>query len=451
MLAARAEETEAGGKSRGQAIAAPGRTGDVGELRSRGWGPVARRAARHRLLHACVCARVVDEMSMSASSVHPALNHWQRLARLLFLLLGMSCLVAGVWGGLLRSMVNLPLPVHHANWITLHGPLMVCAFLGTLIGLERAVALRAGWTYLAPLLCGLGGLGASAGMTGTGPRWAWVAGSAIFVAVSLRIYRIQPAGSGALQGLGALAWLAGNLQWVEGREIPEVVLFWLVFLLWLIAGERLELTRFQRPVASARILLLLAVATVLAGLVGSEFDPRAGGICFGIGIVGTALWLGRFDLAWRTVRFAGLPRFMALCLLMGYSWLAVAGLWIAWAWPQTSGVAYDGALHAFFVGFVFSMILGHAPVIFPSILGLTVKFRSWSYLPLVILHGSLALRLIADGLGWGQGRAWGALGNGVSIALFLMTMVLTHAVPPKHSQACTPPGSGPEERPGQRP
>ncbi len=391
-------------------------------------------------------------MITESSRSGPPQKLWRgRAGRLLLLLLGMSSLVTGVWGGLLRSMVPLPLPVQHANWITLHGPLMVCAFLGTLIGLERAVALRRLWAYLVPLLCGLGGLGVNVGLLGSSPRWALVLGSAVFVGVAVQIYRIQPGWSNALQALGALAWFGGNLQWLADRQIPQVVPYWLVFLLWLIAGERLELTRFQRPVASARTLLVLAVSTVSAGLVASEFHPRWGGLCFGMGIAGTALWLGRFDLAWRTVRFAGLPRFMALCLLTGYSWLAVAGLWMAWAWPQTSGVAYDGALHAFFVGFVFSMILGHAPVIFPSILGLTVKFRPWSYLPLVMLHGSLALRLIADGLGWAQGRAWGALGNGVAIALFLMTMVLTHAVPPKHSQACTPPGSSPEGWPGQHP
>jgi hypothetical protein len=32
-----------------------------------------------------------------------------------------------------------------------HGPLMVCGFLGTLISLERAVALDA-WSYAAPAL-----------------------------------------------------------------------------------------------------------------------------------------------------------------------------------------------------------------------------------------------------------------------------------------------------------
>ncbi|MEJ5237403.1 MAG: hypothetical protein WHT82_03490 [Limisphaera sp.] len=352
----------------------------------------------------------------------------QRALRVMLLLMGIASMVAGIWGGLLRAMLPLPLPVNHANWLTFHGPLMVCGFLGTLIGLERAVGLRAGWAYLSPLLCGLGGVLVAAGMLGSGPRWTLTVGSLVFVAVTLRIYRIQPAWSNALQGLGALVWLWGNLQWARGREIPQVVLCWLLFLLWTITGERLELTRFQKPVRGARALLGFFVLVALAGLAMGSWDARGGGILLGAAVAATALWLTRFDLAWRTLRFPGLPRFMAVCLLTGYLWLFLAGVWIARVWPLSSGVAYDGALHAFFVGFVFSMIFGHAPVIFPSVLGLPVVFRAWSYAPLVVLHGSLGLRLMADAAGWASGRAWGAAGNAVAIGLFFLTMLGSHAV-----------------------
>jgi hypothetical protein len=79
-----------------------------------------------------------------------------RLGRVPLLALGILSLLAGIWGGLLRLPVNLPLLVNHANWITYHGPLMVGGFLGTLIGLERAVGLRVWWAYTAPLLTGAG-------------------------------------------------------------------------------------------------------------------------------------------------------------------------------------------------------------------------------------------------------------------------------------------------------
>ena len=39
-----------------------------------------------------------------------------------------------------------------------------------------------------------------------------------------------------------------------------------------------------------------------------------------------AVWLFRYDIARRTVLQSGLTRFIALCLLAGYGWLAVGGV-----------------------------------------------------------------------------------------------------------------------------
>jgi hypothetical protein len=146
-------------------------------------------------------------------------------------------------------------------------------------------------------------------------------------------------------------------------------------------------------------------------------------VLVGAAVVALAAWLMRFDLAWRTVRHPGLPRFMAVCLLGGYGWLLAAGVLIGWQWPQSSGLRYDAALHAFFMGFVFAMIFGHAPVIFPSVLGLPVRFLPTAYVPLALLHASLLLRLGGDALNWPGGRSWGAAGNALAIGLFLLNTV----------------------------
>jgi hypothetical protein len=73
------------------------------------------------------------------------MNAGKRISRAPLLLLGIASLIAGVWGGLVRLPLNLPLPGGNANWLTFHGPLMVCGFLGTVIGLERAVGLKGLW------------------------------------------------------------------------------------------------------------------------------------------------------------------------------------------------------------------------------------------------------------------------------------------------------------------
>lgn len=348
---------------------------------------------------------------------------WQRAARAGLLVLGMGCLVTGIWGGLFRVPMVLPLPVEHANWITFHGPLMVCGFLGTLISLERAVGLRALWTYLVPLLTGVSAVAIASGVLGSWPRWTLTAGSLLYVGVSVRILGIQPALSNGVMGAGGLAWLGGNLLWAWGEEIPRVVLWWLTFLLLTIVGERIELTRFQKPSRWSRPWLVTALGVLATGLAMGWVAPRGAGVLVGVALLALAAWLFRFDLARRTIRHPGLPRFMAVCLLSGYGWLGVTSVLVGTQWPQTSGLSYDGALHAFFVGFVFAMIFGHAPVIFPAVLGLPIHFRWPAYVPLAVLHASVLLRLVGDLAGLPWARTWGAAGNAVAVGLFLLNTV----------------------------
>jgi hypothetical protein len=53
---------------------------------------------------------------------------------------GVICLLIGLWTGLIR--MGWGWPVRNPEWISLHGPFMVCGFLGAVIGLERAVGLE---------------------------------------------------------------------------------------------------------------------------------------------------------------------------------------------------------------------------------------------------------------------------------------------------------------------
>ena len=70
------------------------------------------------------------------------------LARLPLLVLGMLSLLGGVLAGLARLDWNMPAVATNATgW---HGALMISAFLGTVISLERAVALERGSAYAAP-------------------------------------------------------------------------------------------------------------------------------------------------------------------------------------------------------------------------------------------------------------------------------------------------------------
>ena len=80
------------------------------------------------------------------------------------------------------------------------------------------------------------------------------------------------------------------------------------------------------------------------------------------------------------MRGKGLTRFIAVCLLSGYAWLAVGGAVIVAAGGLAPGSpSYDAALHALALGFVFAMVFGHAPIIFPAVLRVAVPYHPTFY------------------------------------------------------------------------
>src|SRR5512132_335315 len=78
------------------------------------------------------------------------MNTPPRLLRFLFIALAGLSLLAGIWIGIARLGIALPLP--NPAMIALHGPLMVIGFLLTLIGLASAAAVERWWVYGVPLL-----------------------------------------------------------------------------------------------------------------------------------------------------------------------------------------------------------------------------------------------------------------------------------------------------------
>ena len=136
----------------------------------------------------------------------------------------------------------------------------------------------------------------------------------------LSIVRLQPLLHTWVMALGSLAWLIGNVLWLAGRSIPEVVLWWAGFLVLTIVGERLELSRMLRLSRAGVGAFLAAVALLLAGLVLTVFSYSAGVRVASLGMAALAVWLLAFDMARRTVRKSGLTRYIAVA-----------------CWPATSG------------------------------------------------------------------------------------------------------------------
>jgi len=340
---------------------------------------------------------------------------WQQRARLPFLVMAVLALLGALAGGLVR--LGWPVPTT-PGLVAFHGPLMVTGFLGTVIGLERAVALGRLWAYGAPLGCGLGAIALLAGLPGATSLMA--IGVAVMVAVSVEIVWRQLALFTVVMALGACAWLAGQLLWSVGWPIHRVVFWWVSFLVLTIAAERLELTRVLRPTPNARRLFVLASGALLVGAALTAVDMDLGARVTGAALTGLAAWLGIFDIARRTVRTAGLPRFIGVALLSGYVWLGIAGMLLL-RHGAVAGLPFDAILHAVFLGFVVSMIFGHAPIIFPAVLGLRIPYRHRFYVHLGVLHASLVLRVVGDLAPWPPARLWGGLLNGLAIAVFLVS------------------------------
>jgi len=337
--------------------------------------------------------------------------------------MAMLALASGVAGGLVRAGAGMPAALA-GSWLTAavgaHAFLMVCAFLGTVIGLERAVALKTPAAFAGPLASALGGVAALLGHDAEARGLAGLA-SLLFVYVNLRIVAMQRATHTVLLLVGALAWSVGCMLYLAHAPADAVVPWWFSFLVLTIAAERLEMARLMRHRAGAAQMLNALLLAMLCGAALSAPWPMAGGLVFGLSLCGLAAWLLSNDIARRTLRAQGLSRYMAACLLGGYAWLFVAGL----AWAATAGglPLRDVALHALALGFVFSMMLGHAPVILPAIARVKVAYGRAFYLPLALLHGSLIVRL-GGGSFDPHWLAQGAAGNAVALLAFVATIAV---------------------------
>jgi hypothetical protein len=343
------------------------------------------------------------------------------------LIAGFICLAFGIGGGLLRLGWNITwLPT---NILTLHGPLIVCGFLGAVISLERAVAIGQRWAYFSPSFAAVGGITLIAGLPWFVGVALMCAASAILSIATAQIFYRQRAIFTLTLLLGSLSWLIGNLLLLYGFNIPQIMPWWISFLVLTIAAERLELSRFLPP-SYARFLpptyasntvfitlLILCVTGTILATRSSDINVQT----LSVALFAIALWLLKQDIARHTIKKTGLTRFVAVCLLSGYLWLLVGAL-VGLTFPQLIyGSSYDAFLHAIFVGFVFSMIFGHAPIIFSAIVKVKIPYHPTFYLPLIALNASLIIRIFGDILLNQQSRHIGGMLSAIALLMFVLS------------------------------
>lgn len=341
--------------------------------------------------------------------------------RIPIFVIGFICLTFGVFSGLLRLGYAIP-------WLSDglaidHGPLMVSGFLGTVISLERAVAIGKPWAYLSPFFAALGGLSFIVGLSAlVGVALTIIASVILSIATTYIFIRQRELFTFTLL-LGSLSWFCGNLFWLNGTSSVHLMPWWISFLVLTIAGERLELSRVLPPSLNSKLVFVFIITLFLIGVLVTTLASSINVRTLSVALLALFFWFLRHDVARHTIKQSGLTRYIAVCLISGYFWLFIGSLIGLFSQPLISGSTYDAFLHTILVGFVFSMIFGHAPIIFPAVVNMKIPYHPTFYLPLAVLHVALAVRIAGDLLLHPVCRSIGGVLNAIAIALFIITML----------------------------
>lgn len=338
-----------------------------------------------------------------------------------FLVFAMLALLLGLWAGLVRIGWSFPT---FSNLALLHGPLMVSGFLGVLIPLERAVAIRQKWMFLAPLLSGIGWISLL-----ISPKLGIMLltlGSLGALGILIVMVHREPQVHTIIMALGALSWCIGNILWLSGFPIFQMIFWWMCFLILTIGGERLELSRVLQPTKKQIRIFVLFVTLLLLGAILATFNLHWGARLSGLSMLALSIWFLSNDLAKHNIHHPNpLTRYIAICLFGGFIWLGIGGLLQLIIGATYAGPLYDATLHIVFVGFVITMIFGHAPIIFPAILQVPINFYPAFYAHLIILHLSLTLRVYGDLTNQITIRQWGGLFNEIAILMFIASTIFS--------------------------
>jgi hypothetical protein len=329
-------------------------------------------------------------------------------------LTAIASLVVGMYAGLMRMGISLPGPVGLSAF---HGQLMLFGFLGVLISLERFVAIRNLPSGLA-VFCLASGMWLTLAGFDTAATAAIVAGTFFFMATLVHLSLNHPELHHWIMSAGAFGFFGAASLWANGYLIRFIVPWWVSYLLWTIAAERLELSRFKNISWRAKSWKLVNVVLSFIGLGLAFYSDDIGMRVFGLSIGLTAIWLWVHDISKQTASNPGLSGFMGRVLRGGYIWLFLSGLGLITHGFPVSAFAYDAIWHAFFLGFVFSMIFAHAPVILPALTGIKVSYHSAFYLAPVILYLGLIMRLAGDFFVISELRSWGGGINVLAIVCF---------------------------------
>ena len=325
-------------------------------------------------------------------------------------------LIIAIWTGLLRMGWGMPFTIALVH----HGALMVGSFLGTVIILERVVALKIKWLYILPVISGASGILFLMDNSRIAVLLLMIASLGLMALYIIIISKYKHYYFYVML-FGAFCWFVGNYYLFQQTLYAMSVNWWMAFILFTVVGERLELGKFMPPRKLKLPLFWIAVSIVFLGLVLPYHG--IGSVTTGIGFMAISLWLFRYDIIRKSIKVKGIHRYTAVMLGFGYVWLFITGaLFIV---NDLSVFHYDAVVHTFFIGFTFSMIFAHGPIIFPGVAGFPFKpFHPVLYWLGGLLQLSLLVRISADLLNHVILRKSAGMINGITILLFFVTLII---------------------------
>jgi len=324
-------------------------------------------------------------------------------------------LITAIWSGWIRIGISLPVTVVAAE----HGSLMINGFLASLIFLERAVTFKSKWILLLPFINAASLIAVVAGWYNLAHlihifcAFGFMFMCAWFIYKHKELYYY-------VFFVGAFCLLTGNIILYQTELYAATIIWWMQFLLFTIVAERLELSRFLPLNSLRRMLLMIILTSVFI----SAFIPfhLNGNLVFSLALSATAFWLLKYDMAFKSIKIKGQHRYSGSLLITGYIWLLITSILLVV--EKNISFGYDAVLHSFFIGFVFSMIFSHAPIILPAVAKISIKiYRPVLYVWFIVLQLSLILRIIADITEQTSLRKWAGLINGITILLFFVTII----------------------------
>ncbi|SDD33024.1 hypothetical protein SAMN04488104_102452 [Algoriphagus faecimaris] len=333
-------------------------------------------------------------------------------------------LLLGISGGFIR--VGSTLTTWGAEG---HGLYMVGGFLGTLISIERAMVMKQKIWLLVPFASGISTLFFLVGYSEIGYSLLLLASLALTLIMHLQSLK-HPKIQSYLLYIGAVLWFLGNFMAFFQDLIAAGTTWWIGFLLFTIVGERIELSEYLPVKDSIKIILLAFLALFFLGLL-IPFHGTAP-YFLGVSTILIAIWLFRYDMARVSIRKSHQFKYIGLGLLIGYFWLLIFGLIVILL--PSHPLYYDLFLHSFFLGFVFSMIWAHAPIIFPLIFGIKESpFHPILWIPWALFQLTLIGRILSSSMSWTDERKWMAIANGFGILLMFLAMAILVFLKKSHS------------------